>query len=278
MVTYFRVRLVMSWFGDVLPAEMLERVFRLLRPRDRQSVMAVCRRWREVGEAPVLWASLLLTLGEGNYRCLASGRFAGLKRVTITSVAPEVLGSVLAHPGLTEVTLEPTLALGDADPALLGNLVARMEKVNMSKVADTLLSSSFIKSMNASQLDIFFSKVRESASLKSLNMNNRCLAGAAPGLLAEVVAQLTEARLRDVRLTEEQASTVCSRLVEGSRLDTLVLASNNLRGVVAGDLAMAVRGLTSLNLANTKLTSGQVVAVFQVLEGSTRTGLDHNCQ
>ena len=59
-------------------------------------------------------------------------------------------------------------------------------------------------------------------------------------------------------------------------LDTLVLSSNNLRGVVAGDLALAVRGLTSLNLANTKLTSGQVVAVFQVLEESSRIGLDHN--
>ena len=40
----------------LLPAEMLERVFHLLPPLDLKSVVLVCRWWREVGDAPVLWA------------------------------------------------------------------------------------------------------------------------------------------------------------------------------------------------------------------------------
>jgi len=227
-------------------------------------VVLVCRRWREVGEAPVLWASLLLTLGEANYRCLGAARLVGLRRVTVTSVAPEVLGAVLAHPGLTRVTLEPTLILGDADPALLGNLVARMEGVEMAKVADKRL-----KCMNYSQLKIFSSLISKSTSLKALNMNNRNLAGVAPPLLADILSGLVEANFRDVELTEAQANMVCSRLAEGNRLETLVLSSNKLEGVPAEDLARAVRGVSSLNLANTKLTPLQTITLFKYLDKSS---------
>jgi len=40
-----------------LPAEMLERVFLLLGPQDLNAVVLVCRRWRDVGEAPHLWTN-----------------------------------------------------------------------------------------------------------------------------------------------------------------------------------------------------------------------------
>merc|ERR1719319_1663817 len=47
----------------VLPTEMMERVFRLLPPRDLKAVVLVCRRWRKVGEAPALWAWVCLRVG-----------------------------------------------------------------------------------------------------------------------------------------------------------------------------------------------------------------------
>ena len=46
----------MALINRLLPAEMLERVFHLLPPRDLKAVVLVCRWWREVGEAPWLWA------------------------------------------------------------------------------------------------------------------------------------------------------------------------------------------------------------------------------
>ena len=45
----------MAAINRLLPAEILERVFHLLPPRDLRAVVLVCRWWREVGEAPALW-------------------------------------------------------------------------------------------------------------------------------------------------------------------------------------------------------------------------------
>ena len=45
---------------DKLLPELLEMVFRLLPRRDLKVVVLVCKRWREVGEAPVLWAWVCL--------------------------------------------------------------------------------------------------------------------------------------------------------------------------------------------------------------------------
>ena len=43
-----------------LPPEMLERVFSSLHLQDLKASLQVCRRWREAGEAPGLWARVCL--------------------------------------------------------------------------------------------------------------------------------------------------------------------------------------------------------------------------
>ena len=52
--------MVMANINSLLPAELLERVFGLVPPLDLRAVVLVCRRWREVGEVPGLWAWVLL--------------------------------------------------------------------------------------------------------------------------------------------------------------------------------------------------------------------------
>ena len=49
-----------------LPADVLEKIFRLLPPRDLRQVVLVCRRWREVGEAPRLWNWVTVTVTKEN--------------------------------------------------------------------------------------------------------------------------------------------------------------------------------------------------------------------
>jgi hypothetical protein len=73
-----------------LPAEMLERVFRLLPPRDLKAVVLVCRWWREVGEKPGLWAWVRLTVDRGNItsmpRVLGYHRMQFLRKLVLNQV------------------------------------------------------------------------------------------------------------------------------------------------------------------------------------------------
>ena len=66
----------MAVINELLPPEMLERVFRLLPNRDLKNAVLVCRRWRDVGEAPSLWTwvSPHCVVRE-NSGCLCGGLF-----------------------------------------------------------------------------------------------------------------------------------------------------------------------------------------------------------
>ena len=69
--------------NSTLPAEVLERIFKLLPHRDRKEVVGktletkttklpktvqvrVCRRWRDVGEQPGLWTWVVISVHLGN--------------------------------------------------------------------------------------------------------------------------------------------------------------------------------------------------------------------
>ena len=56
--------------GVLLPAEILEKVFCLLPPRDIKSVVLVCRFWREIGEVPRLWTWACFKVDCHLYSCL----------------------------------------------------------------------------------------------------------------------------------------------------------------------------------------------------------------
>ena len=46
----------MATINELLPAEILEKVFRMLPRWDLKRAVMVCRRWRDVGESPILWS------------------------------------------------------------------------------------------------------------------------------------------------------------------------------------------------------------------------------
>ena len=41
---------------EVLPPEMLERIFSHLAPKDLKTVMLVCKTWNNTGNLPTLWS------------------------------------------------------------------------------------------------------------------------------------------------------------------------------------------------------------------------------
>merc|ERR1711936_476520 len=49
----------MANINNLLPTEIIEKIFHLLPPKVLMIAMLVCRRWLEVGETPVLWTRQL---------------------------------------------------------------------------------------------------------------------------------------------------------------------------------------------------------------------------
>ena len=41
--------------GQMLPIEILCRVFKMLPPKDLKKVMLVCKRWHDAADTPTLW-------------------------------------------------------------------------------------------------------------------------------------------------------------------------------------------------------------------------------
>ena len=58
---------------------MLDKIFRMLPPRDLKMVVLVCKRWREVGKAPRVWPWVTVTATRENitteYKVLRRRRF-----------------------------------------------------------------------------------------------------------------------------------------------------------------------------------------------------------
>ena len=74
-------------FAD-LPREMKMKIFRLLLYKDLRRATLVCQEWREVGEDPLLWRELEITLdcgdGELTRTVLRFRRFLFLKKIKLT--------------------------------------------------------------------------------------------------------------------------------------------------------------------------------------------------
>ena len=103
----------------LLPAEMLERVFHLLPPRDLKAVVLVCRWWREVGEVPALWVWVCLRVWRENIgympEVLDSRRLQAVRRVEVWEVSEELLQAVVRHPGLKVMVVWSNLSSVDPD-------------------------------------------------------------------------------------------------------------------------------------------------------------------
>ena len=247
-----------------LPAEMVERVFRLLSPGDLRTVVLVCRRWREVGEAPALWSWALLTLALDNLCALACRRLARVRVVRLVATEAALLEALLRHGGVRELTLDSSLALAQVDSQLLGEVVAGMERVVMRKRPKRSQDS-----LSKSQFKKFFAAISQSSSLQSLDLSHQPLGSVAPEVLADVVSRLETVVLAQASLTEAQATTLLATLAQpGTRLTSLTLTATNLTGVSPSNLAAAAATLTHLDLSFTKLSEVQVEAVVEALSSS----------
>ena len=254
----------------VLPVEMLERAFLLLPLRDLSSAVLVCRRWREVGEAPQLWRRLRLTVQDESLsyvqEALQLRRLQALSGITLNAVSQNLLQKLLKHRSLKELSMA-NINLSTMKLCFLFPLF----RLVTSPSAVRLLGAS-LASLQATAL---FTALQESIQLKCLDLSVNNLSTVKPSLLVSVVSSLEEAKLVKTWLTTQQVSALFSQLGKCSRLKFLDLSHNNLSSVNPALLQTAPRHLTDLRLWGTHLSSAQVTALCSVLAtGSTLMNID----
>ena len=242
-----------------LPVEMLERVFRLLPPRDLKVVVAVCRRWREVGEAPSLWTWVYLkVVGKnlwGMVEALGSRRLQAATRIIIRAVSRDLLRALLDHSGMRSVTFG-VVTLASLEPELLAESVTSVESVHLEQAHLTCHQSGAI-----------LAAISSGCRLKRLNLSGTNLSSIPPGLVGRAIPLLEEATLTYTSLTTLQLENILSSITMDSKLTRLNLGGCNL-SAVPPELLGALCKLESLAAAGTSLTKKQVESMFTIINNN----------
>ena len=119
----------------MLPQELLVEVFSHLAPKDLNTVMLVCKTWKNAAEARhTLWS--WVKLRSLNHLCLK--RLEGAREMAILEPPPasspadywcKLLQAVLRHPGLKKITLAVTVPKAEAH--LLVQVFAKVEEIEI---------------------------------------------------------------------------------------------------------------------------------------------------
>jgi hypothetical protein len=192
--------------NSLLPAEVLERVFRLLPPRALKAVVLVCRRWREVGEAPALWAWVCLRVSMRSLGSmpglLRAARLQAVTRLTMVVASDDLLQAVASHPGLRVVDMNGFGHMGRFDPSavrsdLLAAAFSGLEELAMEATA-----------LTREQLEAILAAITGYRRLKRLKLRRTKLTSMRPGLLVGAISGLEEADLNKTCLTKLQVEAI----------------------------------------------------------------------
>lgn len=250
----------------VLPTEMLERIFWLLPRRDLKTAVLVCRRWRQVGEAPTLW--LWVTLPDIKRRnrtqivnMLWSQRMQGLRRLVVWQVTENILKAIIHHPGLKQLIL-----LGDlssVDPELLARVVVKMEDVIIRSMRTKEQVRRDLKLWRDRDFDTFIQECK----LSRLNIENTvCTSKIHQKTLSSAVFKMDVLDLDHLKLTNKHVDAILVAINgEKSKTRKLSLKGDKLSGVAPQILAVAVAKVEELDVNSTDLTCRQIEAIFTTL-------------
>ena len=212
----------------VLPAELLEMVFKKLPPEDLVRVMLVCKQWKKATENPELWTGVCFER-KGHYtrdkvllKMMTSKRFEAVQNILLCNYGPFVpqykhkhapdmiLEAILHHKGLRKMSIADG-SVKKAEPKLLAQVLVKMEEVVI-----------WDDQMTVPQKEAFFVALQKPNSLKKLQMHkkNATLGGISldlPSVAPDFIAQATQnIEKLDMKMTSLEATFVINIILKGS--------------------------------------------------------------
>lgn len=115
----------------LLPPEILLSILSWLDPPGLKAAVLVCKWWRSLGEQPLLWSWVNLTVWQGDLatveHILKRPRFSLVSRIRLRAVSDSLLNSLSSHTSLREVSVLGT-SLSTITPSLLARAVSCLNK------------------------------------------------------------------------------------------------------------------------------------------------------
>ena len=255
----------------LLPSELLFLIFKLLRHQDLKQAVAVCRRWRDVGEDASLWTwvspRITVKNKEQAHDMLTWGRMQSVSNIRITALSNEVVDRVACHPLLNSASIScGQLSLHER--RLLVKMISKLENIALSLAKDevnTLLNEILSTSNSA---------------LKKLDLNNNDLSKVPLDLLRQAAATFEDLQLQGTNLATGQLRRILESMFDAScKLKKLNLGENDTSGTESSCFEKLDR-LEDVELENTQLSKSQLVMILSCFSQSAKTrklNLNQNC-
>jgi len=235
-------------------------------------VVQVCRRWKEVAEAPYLWSWVSLTVDTTNLADLPGllrGRLLGVKEMRARVASEELLQAIASHPALRSLDISDT-PLPRIGADLLASSITGLTKLS---IWETHLTTE--------QAEALLTRMTNTHQLRILDISYNDLSEVDPQLLARAVVELEELRLCGTSLTSEQSEALVSALNEGDNwLKCLHISYCNLATIDPAQLAKVLSGMQEVAVMYSSLTPLQLNSFFLgIIQGSgvlARVDLSYN--
>jgi len=206
--------------NDLLPPEIMERIFQMLDNDDLSNVVSVCRRWRDVGECLWNWDNGLDIFERSEIDMLAIKRVQHVKNLLIhdeddddkwTGDDVKKLFETMKK-NLKKLTEFHTNCsdLTALDSCVFVNTLLAINSVNLNGCE-----------MTEEQLNELFGAIDETTKMKSLYMYGSNMTGVNEDILAAAINQQKRVELSWTLLDTKQVTALLTQAGKQSNLDKL---------------------------------------------------------
>jgi len=256
---------------NILPEEMIMKIFHLLPAKDMKNVTLVCKQWLEMGEDPRLWTWALVSVNtREDIKKLNIRRLQLVQSVQVKPCHHERYDYVQCYwkaadlTKLFEVLLEiPTVkiihgldcsSLSVLEPRLLTSVFNRLDElvIHSGQAGDNL-----------------FKAVAEQTNLKELIVYEAT--HISPALFAASVSNVEDVIVFDFGISNDQIGALFELIIAEKRpLRKLLLSSCNTRFIVPEVFSSALNSLEEFVTENMGFTIAQVTAVIsRIVKGES---------
>ena len=183
----------------LLPSELLFLIFKRLRHQDLKQAVAVCRRWRDVGEDASLWTwvspRITVKNKEQAHDMLTCGRMQNILNIRITALSNEVVEGVACHPLLNSASISCG-RLSLQERRLLVKMISKLENIALSLAKD--------------EVNTLFSEILSTpnSALKKLDLSNNDLSKVPLDFLRQAATTFEDLQLQRTNLATGQLREV----------------------------------------------------------------------
>ena len=258
--------------GDLLPVEILEKIFHLLEPHDIKCVIRVCKKWFDVAGSPSLWSWVVLSVTNASVQqiplLLTRKRLQVVSCLRVQRVDEGFFHAIAKHPRLKKIWFMGftcNIQFYDIPPELLAKAVTNIETVEFRDFERLFMSQQHFEAVMSEIL-----KKENKMRYLDISSNNfhRKDMKIDPILMARSFTLLTGLVISGCKMHNSQWEALCKQMISESKLRFLDMSYVELMDleVEANVFGEAMNTLEKLEAWNIKIRNDFVDSLFSSID------------